>query len=116
VSLHFFESHTSKETWKETRGKCVLRPTNRRDFSTPAVKNQSASAAPGIATAPRSGVQVPMVDPTVLGEVSVSVSILPAASVVSDEEEEKEEDEESSHSDDEEDVDDINHATLSSTT
>jgi hypothetical protein len=57
-----------------------------------------------------------MVDPTVLGEVSVSVSILPAASVVSDEEEEKEEDEESSHSDDEEDVDDINHATLSSTT
>jgi hypothetical protein len=41
-------------------------------------------------------------EPTGLGEVSVSVSMLPAASVVSDEEEEKEEDEESGHVDDEE--------------
>jgi hypothetical protein len=82
------------------------------------VKSQSTSATPGIATAPRSVVQVSMVDdePTGLGEVSVSVSILPASSVVSDEEEEKEEDEESGHADYEEEVDDINHETLSSTT
>ena len=48
--------------------------------TTPAVKIQSASGAPGIATAPPSVVQVPMVDvhPTGLGEVSVSVSMLPA--------------------------------------
>jgi hypothetical protein len=51
-------------------------------------------------------------EPTGMGEVSVSVSMLPAASVVSDEEDEKEEDEESGHADDEEDVDDINHAAL----
>ncbi len=83
--------------------------------ATPAVKSQSASAAPGSATAPRSVVQVPMADaePTGLGEVSVSASMLPAASVVSDEEEKEEEDEESGHADDEEDVDDINHAALS---
>ena len=62
----------------------------------PAVKSKSAAAAPGIATGPRSVVQVPMADgePTVLGEVSVSVSMLPAALVVSDEEE-KDEDAES---------------------
>ncbi len=78
------------------------------------MKSQSTSTAPGSVTAPRSVVQVPMSDaePTGLGEVSVSVSMLPAASVVSDEEEEKEEDEESGHADDEEDVDDINHASL----
>ncbi len=78
------------------------------------MKSQSASAAPGSATAPRSVVQVPMADaePTGMGEVSVSVSMLSAASVVSDEEDEKEEDEESGHADDEEDVDDINHAAL----
>ena len=75
---------------------------------------QSASAAPGIATAPRSVVQVPMTDaePTALGEVSVSVSILPTVSVVSDEDEEKDEDVESGNSDDDEDMDDINHTTL----
>ncbi len=78
------------------------------------MKSQSTSAAPGSSTGPRSVVQVPMDDaePTGLGEVSVSVSMLPAASVVSEEEEEKEEDEESGHADDEEDVDDINHAAL----
>jgi hypothetical protein len=27
----FFEAYASKETWKAGRGKCVLRPTNRRD-------------------------------------------------------------------------------------
>ncbi len=81
--------------------------------ATPAVKSQSGSASPGIATAPRSVVQVPMTDgePTGLGEVSVSVTVmLPAAQAVSDEEEEKDEDEQSGHNDDEEDVDDINHA------
>jgi hypothetical protein len=73
------------------------------------VKSQSTSTTPGIVTAPRSVVQVSMVDdePTGLGEVSVSVSILSASSVVSDEEEEKEEDEESGHADYEEEVDDI---------
>jgi hypothetical protein len=52
-------------------------------------------------------------EPTDMGEVSVSVSMLSTASVVSDEEDEKEEDEESGHVDDEEDVDDINHVSLS---
>ncbi len=86
------------------------------------MKSQSASAAPGIVTAPRSVVQVPMADgePTSFGEVSVSAS---AALEVSEKEEEKdedaesgnsddEEDAESGNSDDEEDVDDINHAAL----
>ena len=55
----------------------------------PAVKSKSAAAAPGIATGPRSVVQVPMADgePTVLGEVSVSAS---AALEVSEEEEDSE--------------------------
>jgi hypothetical protein len=51
-------------------------------------------------------------EPTGLGEISVSVSMLPVVSVVSDEEEEKE-DKESGHPDDEEDVDDINHVGVS---
>ncbi len=51
-------------------------------------------------------------EPTDMGEVSVSVSMLPAASVVFDEEDEKEEDKESGHADDEEDMDDINHVSL----
>ncbi len=57
--------------------------------STPAVKSQSPSAAPGIATAPRSIVQVPMSDgePTGFGQVSVSAS---AALEVSEEEEDSE--------------------------
>jgi hypothetical protein len=78
------------------------------------VKSQSASAAPGIASVPRSVVQVPMVDniPTVSGEVSASVSVLPARVHVSSDEDEKEEDEESGHDDDEEVVDDINHTAL----
>ena len=44
--------------------------------ATPAVQRQSASAAPGIATAPRSVVQVPMTDgePTVFREVSAPAS------------------------------------------
>ncbi len=44
--------------------------------ATPAVKSQSACAAPGISTVPRSVVQVPMADgeSTGVGEVSVSVS------------------------------------------
>jgi hypothetical protein len=82
------------------------------------VKSQSTSTDPGITTVPRSVVQVPMTDAetTDLGEVSVPVSILPAASVVYDEEEEKEEDEESGHTDDEEDVDDINLTALAKET
>ena len=50
------------------------------------MKSQSSSAAPSIATAPRSVVQVPMADgePTGFGEVSVSAS---AALEVSEEEE-----------------------------
>ena len=51
-------------------------------------------------------------EPTGLGEVSVSASMLPAAQQVSAEEEEKDEAAESGHTDDEEDMDDINHAAL----
>ena len=78
------------------------------------MKSQSTSAAPGIVNTPRSVVEVPMTDdePTGSGGVSVSVSILPAGSLVSDDEEDKDEDEESGHVDDEEDVDDINHSAL----
>ncbi len=68
--------------------------------TTPAVKSQSTSTASGITTTPRSVGQVPMSDgePTDLGgEVSVSVSILSAASVVAGEEEESDEHEESGH-------------------
>ena len=74
------------------------------------MKSQSASATAGIATAPPSVVEAPMSDaqPTGLGEVSVSVSMLTAAQGVSDEEEEKDEDEESGHTDFEEDVDEKN--------
>ena len=59
----------------------------------PVVKSQSASSAPGIATVPRSVVQVPMADgqPTGWGEVSVSASMLPTTLAVSEEEEEKDE-------------------------
>ena len=78
-----------------------------------AVKIQSASAAPGIATVPRSVVQVPMSDnvPTGSAEVSASASVLPARVHVSSDEDDKE-DEESGHDDDEEVVDDVNHAAL----
>jgi hypothetical protein len=51
-------------------------------------------------------------EPTVVGEVSASVSILSSVSVVSDEEDDKEDDKESGHVDDEEDMDDINHVSL----
>ena len=82
------------------------------------MKSQSTSAAPGIVNTPRSVVEVLMTDdePTGSGGVSVSVSILPAGSLVSDDEEDKEVDEESGHVDDEEDVDDINHESLSKKT
>ena len=62
---------------------------------TPTVKIRSASSTPGSVNVPRSVVPVPMCDTesTVLGRVSVSVSILSGTSVVSDEEEVKEEDE-----------------------
>ena len=69
--------------------------------SKPGVKIQSTSAAPGIATAPRSVVQVPMTDnvPTDSGEVSASASVLPARVHVSRDEDDKVEDEESGHDD-----------------
>ncbi len=78
------------------------------------MKIQSDSADPGIVTAPRSVVQVPMSDnvPTGSGEISASHSVLPARLHVSRDEEDKEEDEESGHDDDEEDVDNINHVAL----
>ena len=61
----------------------------------PAVKIQSASPTPGIVTAPRSVLQVPMTDnvPTVSGGVSPDVSIVSAGSHGSADEEDKEEDE-----------------------
>ena len=73
------------------------------------MKIQSASADPGIDTAPRSVLQVPMTDnvPTVSGGVSEVVSMLPVASDVSgDEEVNEEEDDESGHDDDEWSCDD----------
>ncbi len=75
------------------------------------MQRQSASAAPGIATAPRSVVQVPMADGESTGfrEVSAPSS---AAVQVPEEEEEKNEDAESGNSDDDEDIDDINHTAL----
>ena len=75
------------------------------------MQRQSASAAPGIVTAPRSVVQVPMTDgePTGFRQVSAPVS---AAVQVPEEEEEKNEDTESGNSDDDEDMDDINHTAL----
>jgi hypothetical protein len=79
------------------------------------IEGNEGALPPGIATAPRSVVQVPMTDnvPTDSGEVSASASVLPARVHVSNDEEDKEEDEESGHHDDEEDVDDINHVVLS---
>ena len=78
------------------------------------MKSQSASAAPGIATVPRSVLQVPMTGnvSTTSGGVSVSVSMVSAGSSGSADEEDKEEDEEWGHVDDEQDVDEINHETL----
>ena len=72
---------------QERRGKCVLRPTHTRDCGDtgPTVQRQSASAAPGIATAPRSVVQVPMTDAETTGFREVSV---PASAAVQVPEEE----------------------------
>jgi len=70
-----------------------------------AVKIQSASAAPGIATAPRSVLQVPMAgnvpreELTGSGGVCASVSMVSAGSHVERAEEDNEEDEESGHAD-----------------
>ena len=49
-------------THERRRGKCAFRPTNRSDWTKPAVKMKSASAAPGIVTAPPSVLQVPTSD------------------------------------------------------
>ena len=73
------------------------------------MQRQSASTAPGIATAPRSVVQIPMADGEHTGFPQVSA---PASAAVHEEEEENNEDEEAGNSDDDEDMDDINHTTL----
>ena len=72
----------------------------------PAVKIQSASAAPGIAPTPRSVVQVPMTDDESAGSGGVPG---PGPMLSGDEEGE---DDESGHDDDEEEVDEINHEKL----
>jgi len=74
--------------------------------SKPAVKIQSASAAPGIAPAPRSVVQVPMTDDESAGSGGVPG---PVPMLSGDEEGE---DDESGHDDDEEEVAEINHEKL----
>jgi hypothetical protein len=73
----------------------------------PAVKIQSASAAPGIATAPPSVGQVPMADdvPTDSATVSVDVSMLAAGSFVCSDEDDKDEDEDSGYVDDDDEDD-----------
>jgi len=93
-----------REVCIETNKQVRLRP-NRQSRASQLVLIQELSLHPP------SVLQVPMADaePTDLGEVSLSVSMLPSASVVSDDEEDKEEDDESSHVDGEEDVDDIKH-------
>ncbi len=75
------------------------------------MKIQSASAAPGVATAPCSVLQVPMPGnvPTGSAGVCASVSMVSARSHVCADEEYNEEDEESKHVDDKEDVYEINH-------
>jgi hypothetical protein len=78
----------------------------------PVVKVQSSCAVPGIATGPRSVLQVPMTDnvSTDSGAVSMSVSLHVSES---GDEEDQDESTESTHVDDEEVVDEINHETLS---
>ena len=73
------------------------------------MQRQSASIDPGIATAPRSVVQIPMADGEHTGFPQVSA---PASAAVHEEEEENNEDEEAGNSDDDEDMDDINHTAL----
>ena len=75
------------------------------------MQRQSTSTAPGIATAPRSVVQIPMADGEQTGfpQVSAPASV---AVQVPEEEEENNEDTESGNSDDDEDMDDINHTAL----
>ena len=75
------------------------------------MQRQSASTAPGIATAPRSVVQIPMADGEQTGFPQVSAPAS-AAVEVPEEEEENNEDTESGNSDDDEDMDDINHTAL----
>jgi hypothetical protein len=79
--LFIFLRHTREETWKGRRGKCIPEGQQTGVIGVkPTVKMQSASVAPGIATAPPSVGQVPMTDdvPTGSATVSVDVSILPA--------------------------------------
>ncbi len=76
----------------------------------PAVKIQSASSSPGIATVPHSVVQVPIPDcgSTGSGQVAEAVSML-----FDDEEVNEGGDEESGHGDDEGEMEEINHENLS---
>jgi hypothetical protein len=71
---------------------------------------QSASAAPGIGTAPPSVGQVPMTDdvPTGSATVSVDVSMLPTGSLISSDEDDKDEDEDSGHVNDDDEDDEVN--------
>ena len=62
MSLHFFETHERKETGREGEGSVYSVQETGVIEAKPEVKIQSASTAPGIATAPRSVVQVPRPD------------------------------------------------------
>jgi hypothetical protein len=107
VSLHFLESRVSRRG----EGSVYCDQQTRAIEDTPAVQWQSSSADPGIATAPRSVVQVLMTDGESTGFREVSAPATPAVQVP-EEEEEKNEDTESGNSDDDEDMDDINHTAL----
>ena len=79
VSLHFFEVHERGNVEGKEREVYSGQQTGVIGVK-PTVKMQSASVAPGIATAPPSVGQVPMTDDVPTGSVivSVDVSILPA--------------------------------------
>jgi hypothetical protein len=112
VSLYFFEAHERKETRREGEGSVYSDQQTGVIETKPAVKIQSASASPGIATVPRSVVQVPIPDcgSTGSGRVAETVSMLSG-----DEEVNEGGDEESGHGDDEGEMEEINHENLSET-
>jgi len=110
MCLFIFVCPRDTETWKSRRGKGVLRTRNRSDLGQTGSKIQSVSAAPGIATAPRSVVQVPMPDDeaTDSGGVAAGVPMLCGDGQL----DEGEEDDESGNDDDEEEVHEINREEL----
>ena len=99
VSLFFFLEAEGRRRGEEL---WIWDQETRAIEATPAVQRQSASTAPGIATAPRSVVQIPMADGEQTGFPQVSAPAS-AAVEVPEEEEENNEDAESGNSVDDQD-------------